>query len=128
METLPNRFVRRKMNKRNGLINLKRKLPFSAWCKICSENAKRGNEIHQSNVDKKDMLFQARLESKEIVQIEFWKKQGHTEEEIEKLRTAWAILTIKDRDTWKKDKKIARAILKEVRQSLLKRNGLNEIV
>lgn len=128
METLPNRFVRRNMNKRNGLTNLKRKLPFSTWCIVCSENVRKGSEIHQSNLDKHDTLFQARLEARELVQIEFWKKLGHTEEEIEKLRTAWAILTIKDKNTWKKDKKIARAILRKVRQSFANRKKMNEIV
>jgi hypothetical protein len=121
MQTLPNRFTRRKINKHNGFINLKSRLPFSAWCKFVLNLQKGGKELHNSNVDRQDKIYQEILEARELIKIEFWKSLGHNEEEIESLRTAFAITAIKNRDTWQVDKNIARKIFREVAESLRKR-------
>ena len=121
MQTLPNRFTRRKINKHNGFAKVKRHLPFATWCKFILNLQKGGKELHNSNVDRQDKIFQEILEAKEIVKIEMWKGLGYTEEEIQKLRTASAITAVKNKDTWQTDKKIARRIFKEVAESLRKR-------
>jgi hypothetical protein len=121
MQTLPNRFTRRKINKYNGFVNLKRKLLFSAWCKFVLNLQKGGNELHNSNVDRQDKIYHEILEARELVKIEFWKNLGHTEEEIKNLRIAFAITAVKNRDTWQTDKKVARKIFKETAESLRKR-------
>ena len=128
MQTLPNRFTRRKINKHNGFAEVKRHLPFSTWCKFIVNLQKGGKELHASNVDRQDKIYHEFLEARELVKIEMWKSLGHTEEEIQKLRTACAITAIKNRDTWKIDKKVARAIFKEVSESLRKRKqeGITE--
>jgi hypothetical protein len=53
--------------------------------------------------------------------IENWKNEGHTAEEIEKLREAYANLTIRDLSTWHEDKKVARNLIKEVNKSRTER-------
>jgi hypothetical protein len=128
MQTLPNRFIRRKINKHNGFAEVKRHLPFSTWSKFIVNLQKGGKELHASNVDRQDKIYHEILEARELVKIEFWKGLGHTEEEIQKLRTAFAITAVKNRDTWQTDKKIARSIFREVSESLAKRKqeGITE--
>jgi len=61
------------------------------------------------------------LESMESQKIVAWKEIGYNESEIEMLREANAILSVKDKKTWHTDKKIARKLMKEARESLNKR-------
>jgi hypothetical protein len=64
------------------------------------------------------------LEAKELVMIEQWKESGYTAEEIEKLREAYANLTVRDLSTWHVDKRAARNLIKEVNKSRAERvNG-----
>ena len=54
------------------------------------------------------------LEAIEAKLISSWREMGYNDSEIEQLREANAILTIRDMETWKTDKKVARKIMKEV--------------
>jgi hypothetical protein len=126
MQTLPNRFKRREINKKAGFIDEKGKLEFSMWSKLVSNIQKGGNELHQSNVERQDKIYHELLEASELIQIEFWKSIGHTEEEITQLREAWAITRIKNKDTWQKDKKVARAIFKQAAKALTDRKLKND--
>ena len=121
MQTLPNRFRRREINKQNGFAKIKRSLPFSTWCKFVVNLQKGGKELHNANTDRQDKIYQEILEAKELLKIELWKSLGHTEEEIQLLRKVSAITAVKNRDTWHTDKKVARKIFKEVAESLRKR-------
>ena len=55
--------------------------------------------------------------------IAYWKEEGYTDKVIEKLRDALAMITIKDKSTWHKDKKEARKVFKELREKLYKRKS-----
>ena len=52
-----------------------------------------------------------------------WREMGYTDSEIEQLREANAILTIRDMETWHTDKKVARKIIREAHQALLSRTN-----
>ena len=119
-------FKRREINKKAGFIDEKGKLEFSMWSKLVSNIQKGGNELHQSNVERQDKIYHELLEASELIQIKFWKSIGHTEEEITQLREAWAITRIKNKDTWQKDKKVARAIFKQVAKALTDRKLKND--
>jgi len=121
MTQAPNRRQRRLAMKYQGLLKAKSKLPFHKWMEITRENIERGKEIHAANVDSADKKIASQLEAAEERQIEVWREIGYDESEIEMLREANAILMVKDKETWKADKKEARQIMKDARESLNKR-------
>ena len=49
------------------------------------------------------------------------KEYSYNESEIKMLREANAILSVKDKKTWHTDKKVARKLMKDARESLNKR-------
>jgi hypothetical protein len=124
MTTLPRRSVRRKMLKMNGFFKSKSQLGFNDWLKITSDTLTRGREYEKNNSDLRDKSIADSLEKAELRLIENWKLIGYDQKEIDKLREANALLVIKDTSTWKEDKKLARGLLKEAKESLIQRmNG-----
>ena len=124
MTQAPNRRQRRLAMKYQGLLKAKSKLPFHKWMEITKENIERGKELHAANTDAVEKSIAERLESIEERQIIAWREVGYNENEIKLLREANAILMVKNKETWKADKKEARQIMKDARESLNKRlNG-----
>lgn len=123
MQNIPNRRERRAAMKYQGMLKAKSKLPFKEWMKMTSETLKAGKEIHAANMDAADKSITQQLEDRESKLIENWKEQGYTKEEIEKLREADAILTVKHKETWHQDKKVARKLMKEVKESYYRRKN-----
>ena len=124
MTQAPNRRQRRLAMKYQGLLKAKSKLPFHKWMEFTRDNIERGKEIHAANVDSVDKKIASQLEAAEERQIEVWREVGYDESEIKMLREANAILMVKNKETWKADKKEARQIMKDARESLNKRlNG-----
>ena len=123
MQNIPNRRERRAAMKYQGMLKAKSKLPFKEWMKMTSETLKAGKEIHAANMDAADKSITQQLEDRESKLIENWKEQGYTKEEIEKLRSADAILPVRYKETWQEDKKVARKLMKEVRESYYKRKN-----
>lgn len=121
MTEIPNRRQRRAAMKYQGLLKAKSKLSFKQWLESTAETRKRGNEIHAINTDAVERKIAEQLESIEIKQIEAWREIGYDDKEIEMLREANAILSVKDKETWHKDKKEARQLMKDARESLNKR-------
>tara|TARA_R110000796_G_scaffold93919_4_gene198572 strand:- start:618 stop:1007 length:390 start_codon:yes stop_codon:yes gene_type:complete len=119
--SIPNRSQRRMAMKHQGLLKQKAKLSLSDWTKLCTEIRIKGNEIHQANVDRNENAEFARLEEIESKKIAGWREEGYTDKEIEQLREAYALTSVKDKTTWKADKKLARNLIKEARLSLQKR-------
>ena len=117
MTKIPTRRERRAAMKYQGVLKMKSKLPFSKWLEFTRESIKNGNQIFTDNQEAVDRSISEQLEAKELVMIEGWKEAGHTAEEIEKLREAYAALTIRDLSTWHTDKKVARNLIKEVNKS-----------
>jgi len=123
MNNIPNRRERRAAMRYQGVLKAKSKLSFVKWRELIRETNKQGKEIFEAKRDATEQSIADQLEAKELVQIERWKEQGYTQKEIEKLREAWAILTIRDKETWHTDKKIARKILKETSEALYNRKN-----
>lgn len=121
MTQAPNRRQRRLAMKYQGLLKAKSKLPFHKWMEVTKENLQRGKELHAANTDAVEKGIAERLESIEERQIIAWKEVGYNETEIKMLREANAILSVKDKETWKADKKEARQLMKDARESLNKR-------
>ena len=120
--SIPNRSQRRMAMKHQGLLKQKRNLSLSDWSKLCKEIRVKGNEIHQANVERNENAEFARLEEIEAKKITEWREEGYTDKEIEKLRDALAMITIKDKSTWHTDKKVARNTFKELRLKLQERS------
>jgi len=123
MTQTPNRRQRRLAMKYQGILRAKSKLSFKDWMEVTSESLKKGKEIHAANVDAAEKSITEQLEAIEVKKIEAWKGEGYNESEIEMLREANAILTIRDKETWHTDKKTARKLMKEARESLNSRKN-----
>ena len=124
MTTLPRRSVRRKMLKMNGYFKSKSQLGFNDWLKITSDTLTRGREYEKTNSDIRDKSIADSLEKAELKLIENSKLFGYDQKEIDKLREANALLVVKDLSTWKEDKKLARGLMREAKESLIQRmNG-----
>ena len=121
MTQAPNRRQRRLAMKYQGLLKAKSKLPFHKWMEITKENIERGKELHAANTDAVEKSIAERLESIEERQIVAWREVGYNENEIKLLREANAILMVRDKDTWQSDKKDARKMMRDARESLNKR-------
>jgi len=121
MTQAPNRRQRRLAMKYQGLLKAKSKLPFHKWMEITKENIERGKELHAANTDAVEKSIAERLESIEERQIIAWREVGYNENEIKLLREANAILMVKDKETWQSDKKDARKMMRDARESLNKR-------
>ncbi len=121
MTQAPNRRQRRLAMKYQGLFKAKSKLPFHKWMEVTKENLQRGKELHTANTDIIEKGIAERLESIEERQIIAWREVGYNEDEIKMLREANQILIIKDKETLKTDKKEARQLMKQARESLNKR-------
>ena len=121
MTQAPNRRQRRLAMKYQGLLKAKSKLPFHKWMEITKENIERGKELHAANTDAVEKSIAERLESIEERQIIAWREVGYNENEINLLREANAILMVRDKETWQSDKKEARKMMRDARESLNKR-------
>ena len=117
-QTIPNRRQRRAAMKHQGILKMKCKLPFKEWLEICRKTREKGQEIHGANVEAAEKSIYAKLEQVENNKIAYWKEEGYTDKEIDKLRDALALITIKDKSTWHKDKKEARKTFRELREKL----------
>jgi L-lactate utilization protein LutC len=124
MNNIPTRRERRAAMKQHGVLKTKSKLPLNQWVDFTKETAKQGNQIFNTNKDSLEKSITEQHEEIELRMIESWKDAGYNDIEIEKLRTAYATLSIKNIPTRHADKKNARNLIKEVNESKAKRlNG-----
>jgi hypothetical protein len=124
MSNIPTRRERRMAMKYQGILKAKSNATFSKWLEFTKSSIKNGIEIFKANETEVEKSVAEQLEAKELILIENWKTEGYNEAEIEKLREAYATLTIRQLSTWHTDKKIARNLIKEVNQSKAERvNG-----
>lgn len=123
MNNIPTRRERRAAMKYQGILKMKSKLSFSKWCEFTTNTIKAGKEIFEANRDRIEKSIGEQLETMEAKLITTWRDMGYTDSEIEQLREANAILTIRDMETWHTDKKVARKIMKDVYQALISRSN-----
>jgi hypothetical protein len=108
---------RREFLKYQGVLKNKRKQSFKNWLTEVRSNIEAGKEMHNEHLEKTDKSIEDQLQSKEEAQIKFWKELKYNDSEISKLRKANSLLAIKDKETLREDRKEARRIFKEVKQT-----------
>ena len=118
-----NRRQRRFMLKQQGVLKYLSGLNFLGEVRsnFRQQNIENGRKIHQRNVDMAEKqiaeILEAKLESIKAV----WKSIGYDKSEMDKLEEAWALSAIKDKETFKEDKRRRKQLLREVRQSFSSR-------
>jgi hypothetical protein len=117
MNRIPTRKERRNAMKHHGVLKSKSKLPFNKWVEVTKETAKIGNQMYDINKEAFELSKSEQFEERELAMIEGWKNEGYSSQEIDKLREAYAILSVKDCDNYHNDKKIARNLIKQVRNN-----------
>ena len=82
------------------------------------DEGKQFQEAHQKKVNDQ---IEEQLGSKLNSLKETWTKVGYNKEEIDLLEEAFAMTTIKDKETYRADRKAAKKIYRKVQESLEKR-------
>tara|TARA_B100000768_G_scaffold97606_1_gene91036 strand:- start:10797 stop:11183 length:387 start_codon:yes stop_codon:yes gene_type:complete len=117
------RKYRRDTYRRAGLLKAKNEWGrFSekgiAWYAMKQDEGRQFQEAQQKRVNDQ---IEEQLGSKLNSLKETWTKVGYNKEEIDLLEEAFAMTTIKDKETYRADRKAARKIYKKVQESLEER-------
>jgi hypothetical protein len=120
----PNRRQRRDMYKRAGYLKVKNMFGFGspqarAWYDKC---AKDGEMIHEQNT--KNAMDQMENQLQIILdrQKELWTELGYNAEEILLLEESWSLMAVKNKETYREDKKKSRELSAKASQLRLARN------
>ena len=109
-----NRRARRATAKFTKELRAKSKLMYNDWASLISENIKAGLELHAANVENVSKQITIQLEAKESLLVAHMKERGLTKYSIDKLRDAWAMLTINsDKSNVQSMRKEARSLIKQ---------------
>jgi hypothetical protein len=93
-----------------------------AWYDKMAADGKAAHEAHVNRVnDERENQLQTILNGL----IKTWGSMGYNKEEISKLEEAFALDSIKDKNTYREDKKEARRLRKEAQSSLKARLNAN---
>jgi hypothetical protein len=92
-------------------------LSFNDKAELRRQNIENGRKLHQQHLDiiekRNHEMLEAKLESLK----ESWTAIGYNTEEQDKLSEAWILGVVKDRETYRADRKKAKALYKEVNAS-----------
>lgn len=91
-----------------------------AWYTKMAED---GRELESVNEKRRLDSIEEQLMSKLNTLKETWESFGYNSDEISKLEEAWTITAIKDKDTYRADKKQANVLRREAQQSLAARKN-----
>lgn len=109
-----NRRARRITARFTGQLHAKSKLTYKDWASLISENIKAGLELHAANVEKASKQISEQLEAKESSLVAHMKDRGLKKRSIDKLRDAWAMLTVNsDKSNVQSMRKEARSLIKQ---------------
>jgi len=116
---LLNRRQRRQMLKERGILKLISKMSFLSLQKsqIRAQNMENGRKLHQQHVDKIDAKNAQILEEKLEVAKKSWSDYGYNADEIKMLEEAWSLSVIKNKETYRSDKKESRRLKKQAEDS-----------
>jgi hypothetical protein len=116
---LPSRRERRAQLKANGVLGALSKLGYNHPVKkqVREANQETGDKIHQAHVDRNDAIKATLLENRLNAVKEIWATQGYNEEELKMLEEAWVLSSIKDKETYKEDKKEVKRLRQAVKAS-----------
>jgi hypothetical protein len=84
--------------------------------KVRSENIAYGKKLHAENTRRIEELNAARLEAALDSAKLAWKEQGYNDQEMQILEEAWALGAIKDKETYREDKKKRKQLLAQVKE------------
>lgn len=122
-QEIPNRRERRFRLKQQGILRYLSTLSFfdPVRANFRAENIKNGKriqEIRWSKIEKeREAFFEAKLASMK----ETWYEIGYNSEEIALLEEASILSFVKNKETYREDKKKARALTKQATESLASR-------
>ena len=117
------------MMKQQGVLKYISKLPLAERLKIQQANIENGRKLHQRHLDIQEKRNHEMLERKlegytnekgEHVDglKDTWKNIGYNAKEIEMLEEVWALSIVKDKETYREDKKKIKALHKKAKASL----------
>jgi len=123
MNNPPNRRERRNMYKNAGMLKAKEQLGTSSpvkqeWYKKMREE---GERIHEMNMRNAQDQIENQLQIILDRQKETWTELGYNEAEIALLEESWTLMAVKDKETYREDKKKARELSKQANQLRLAR-------
>lgn len=110
---------RRDVYKRAGLLKAKNGWGRFSEKGIAWHNLKReeGQQFHEQHMRMVNDQIEEQLASTLNSLKETWKGLQYTEEEIEMLEEAFTLKNIKDKETWREDRKKAKSLVKEANNS-----------
>lgn len=119
-----NRRQRRQMLRERGLLRYISKMTFTNPTKssIRQQNMEQGRKIHEARWDAIEQAESERLEAALTIAKERWSVSGYNDAEIVKLEEAWALSTVKNKESYREDKKRAKQLRNEVEASFVERN------
>ena len=85
-----------------------------AWYGLKQEE---GRDFHEKHMRMVNDQIEEQLGSKLNSLKETWKGLNYSEKEIEMLEEAFTITNIKDKETWREDRKRAKSLVKEANKS-----------
>lgn len=114
-----NRRQRREMLRQRGILRAISKMSFfsETKTKIREQNREDGRKRHEAWVDHLETIHHSGLEERLAIAKENWKASGYNQEEIDMLEEAWAIGAVKNKETYREDKKKRLALQKEAEAS-----------
>ncbi|MEN8835568.1 MAG: hypothetical protein ABF265_06055 [Polaribacter sp.] len=121
--TSNSRRSRRAQMKAAGMLRVKNTYsyfsgPRQAWYAKTQEDGKAAQEANEKRTnDSIEEQLQAKLNNLK----ETWAEIGYNSEEIEMLNEAFILLSVKNKDTLRSDKKEARKLMKDAKTSLMSR-------
>jgi len=103
--------------KQQGALKYMKSLSFNDRAELRRQNIENGRKLHQQHLDiiekRNHEMLEAKLESLK----ESWTAIGYNTEEQDKLSEAWILGVVKDKETYRADRKKAKALYKEVNAS-----------
>ena len=110
-----NRQEKRRAFKSMGIIEKKNSLPpmHPDRCELRRRNREEGERKHRAMVEEMEKERYEQLENAESEAIKRWKKEGYDKKEIELLTDAFALDSIKNKETYQADKKKSKQLKKE---------------
>jgi len=112
---LLNRRQRRHMLRERGIMKIISKLGFFHPTKVQlrEQNMENGRKLHQQHVDANESRRATQLEAALETAKSVWKDSGYNQEEMLLLEEAWAISAVKNKETYREDKKRAKLLRKQ---------------
>jgi hypothetical protein len=122
-QEIPNRRERRRRLKQQGILRYLSKLSFfnPIRANFRAENIKTGKRIQEIRRERIEKAWEEFFEAKIASMKETWYDLGYNAKEIALLEEASIISFVKNKETYREDKKRAQALTREAAESLASR-------